>query len=211
MLMIAAETSARFRDADAGRRPARGTCPAQDLRVVALIFLAIGLVCAVIGRILLIGAAFGVSIWWGLGVFLPFGPLLFRLSYPDLAPLSRKFRFATLPCIFVYFVLSSPRFSASHQRQFFHLPQFPSGPAEHYGLEKADQPAKTMSVEERRTANSREFERLWAWSEKLHLQKRDLLHSDAEGNLVYDIELRQYKAALDKANAEKNAVWPLTK
>ena len=68
-----------------------------------------------------------------------------------------------------------------------------------------------MSLEERRTANSREFERLWAWSEKLRLQKRDLLHSDAEGNLVYDIELRQYKAALEKANAEKNAVWPLAK
>ena len=40
----------------------------------------------------------------------------------------------------------------------------------------------------------------------MRLQKRDLLHSDAEGNLVYNIELAQYNAALEKANAEKNAL-----
>src|SRR5256885_14054939 len=72
--------------------------------VAALIFLAIGLVCIFVGRILLIGAAFGVSVWWGLGIFLPFGPLIFRLSYPDLAPLSRTFRLIALPCILAYFV-----------------------------------------------------------------------------------------------------------
>jgi hypothetical protein len=178
--------------------------------VAALIFLAIGLVCALIGRILLVGAAFGVSIWWGLGVFLPFGPLLFRLSYPDLAPLSRKFRLATLPCILAYFILRPPSLSGSHQ-QFFHLPQFPSAPAQHYGLEKVGWPAKTSNLEERRRANSREFERLRARSEKLRLQKRDLLHSDAEGNLVYSIELGQFNAALEKANAEKSALWPPAK
>jgi hypothetical protein len=58
-----------------------------------------------IGRILLIRAAFGLSVWWGLGIFLPFGPLLFRLNYPDLAPLSKTFRLIALPCILAYFVL----------------------------------------------------------------------------------------------------------
>ncbi len=173
--------------------------------MAALIFLAIGLVCAVIGRILLINAAFGVSVWWGLGVFLPFGPLLFRLSYPDLAPLSKKFRLATLPCILAYFILRPPSLSGSHH-EFFHLPQLPSAPAEHYGLEKVTQAVKAPNLEERHAANAREFERLRAWSEKLRLQKRDLLHSDAEGNLVYNIELAQYNAAVEKANAEKNAL-----
>ncbi len=77
--------------------------------MAAYIFLALGLLCALIGRILLIGAAFRVSIWWGLGVFLPFGPLLFRLRYPDRAPLSKKFLLATLPCILLYFTLFCPR------------------------------------------------------------------------------------------------------
>jgi hypothetical protein len=178
--------------------------------VAALIFLAIGLVCALIGRILLINAAFRVSVWWGLGVFLPFGPLLFRLSYPDLAPLSRKFRLAVLPCILVYFILRPASLSGLHQHQFFHQPQVPSAPAQHYALEKVSQPAKT-NLEERRAANAREFERLQALNEKLRVQKRDLLHSDTEGNLVYNIQLAQYKTALEKANAEKNALWPLPK
>ncbi len=174
--------------------------------MAALIFLAIGLLCALIGRILLIGAAFGVSVWWGLGVFLPFGPLLFRLSYPDLAPLSRKFRLATLPCILAYFMLRPASLSGSHQHQFFHQPQVPSAPAQHYGLEKLAQAIKTPNLEERRAANAREFERLQAWSEKLRLKKRDLLHSDTEGNLVYNAELAQYNAAFQKATAEKNAL-----
>src|ERR1700737_2734994 len=115
MPVIAAETSARFSRSRDRPHVSSGTYRAQDLRVAALIFLAISLVCAVIGRILLINAAFGVSVWWGLGVFLPFGPLLFRLSYPDLAPLSRKFRLAVLPCILVYFILRPASLSGLHQ------------------------------------------------------------------------------------------------
>ena len=174
--------------------------------MAASLVLAIGLVCAVIGRILLIGAAFGVSVWWGLGVFLPFGPLLFRLSYPDLAPLSRKFRLAALPCILAYLILRPPSLSGFHQHQFLHHSQVPSAPAQHYALEKVIQAIKAPNLEERRAANAREFERLQAWSEKLRLTKRDLLHSDAEGNLVYNIELAQYSTAVQKATAEKNAL-----
>ena len=184
--------------------------------MAAYIFLALGLLCALIGRILLIGAAFRVSIWWGLGVFLPFGPLLFRLRYPDRAPLSKKFLLATLPCILLYFVLGGASRSRLYDRRLFgpktHLA---STPLAHYGLEAPDRRAKSVSASsgpvveltpnlaERRTANAREFERLRAWSEKLRLQKRDLLHSDAEGNLVYNIELAQFSTALEKATAEK--------
>ena len=80
--------------------------------VAALIFLGIALVCPLVGRILLIGAAFGTSVWWALGVFLPFGPLFFRLSYPDLAPTSRYFRLTVLPCILACVYLQPDGFPA---------------------------------------------------------------------------------------------------
>ena len=86
-------------------RPYQWHCGCLKRGVVSLVFLGIGVVCILIGRILLLSAAFGVSVWWGLGIFLPFGPLVFRLSYPDLAPLSKMFRLLALPCILAYFVL----------------------------------------------------------------------------------------------------------
>ena len=64
---------------------------------------------------------------------------------------------------------------------------------------------------ERQAVIAAEFERLRAWSEKLRLQKRDLLHSDTEGNRAYNAEVTQYEAALEKANAEKAALAELTK
>jgi hypothetical protein len=176
--------------------------------VVALVFLALGVVCVLIGRILLIRAAFGVSVWWGLGIFLPFGPLLFRLSYPDLAPLSRTFRLVALPCILAYFVLRPGPLSGSHFDQFFQHKPVPSAPANHYGMEKTHSPAPAPNLGERRAANTLEFERLNAWKEALRLKKRDLLHSDVAGNEAYTVELAQYNAALTKAIAEKTALWP---
>src|SRR6266446_4493784 len=108
-----------------------------------------------IGRILLIGAAFGVSVWWGLGIFLPFGPLLFRLSYPDLAPVSRTFRLVALPCILGYFVLRPASLSGSHFDQFFKHKEVPSAPANHYGLEKIAIAAKEVGrPSQRRLTNS---------------------------------------------------------
>ena len=171
--------------------------------VAALIFLGIGLVCALIGRILLIGAAFGVSVWWGLGVFLPFGPLFFRLSYPDLAPTSRYFRLAVLPCILAYVYLQPDGFSKIRRGEFLKSAQAPAAPANHYGLEKSAPPGLT----ERHTANNREFQRLAEWGEALRLKKRDLLHSDVQGNIAYNAEVAQYNAALAKATAEKNAAF----
>src|SRR5256885_16061256 len=118
--------------------------------VAALIFLAIGLVCIFVGRILLIGAAFGVSVWWGLGIFLPFGPFLFRLSYPDLAPLSRTFRLIALPCFLAYFALRPGPLSASTLDQFFKQKEVPSAPANHYSFEKVSKAITAPSLEQRR-------------------------------------------------------------
>ena len=176
--------------------------------MVALVCLAIGLVCVLIGRILLIKAAFGVSVWWGLGIFLPFGPLLFRLSYPDLAPLSKTFRLVALPCILAYFVLRPAPLSGSNYDKFFKHGPVPSGPANHYGLEKVSKPVAAPTVDQRRAINATELERLTEWSKALHLKKRDLLRSDTQGNIAYNAEVAEYNAALAKATAEKNALWP---
>lgn len=179
--------------------------------MVSLVFLGIGLVCILIGRILLIGAAFGVSVWWGLGIFVPFGPLLFRLSYPELAPLSRTFRLIALPCILAYFVLrpSPPDYNKLFKGNSILSDRkaVPSAPANHYATEKISQKTAAPSLEERRAENAKELQRLTEWSEALRLKKRDLLRSDVQGNIAYNAEVAEYNAALAKATAEKNAVW----
>ena len=174
--------------------------------MLSLIFLAVGALLILIGRILLISAAFGVSIWWGFGIFLPFGPLLFRLSYPDLAPLSRTLRLFALPCILGYFVLRPGPLSGSHYDQLLKRKDVPAAPANHYGIERVAK-AIAPNLEQRRLDNNKEFERLKAWSEVLRLKKRDLLHSDVQGNSAYNAELQQYNAALAKATADKQALF----
>ena len=171
--------------------------------MTGLVFLTIGVICALIGRILLIGAAFGVSVWWGIGVFLPFGPLLFRLSYPDLAPTSRYFRLAVLPCLLGYFVFQPTGFSNLRRLEVLKSSKEAAAPANHYAMQSSAQPTS----EQRREANQREFQRLNAWNASLRLKKRDLLHSDVQGNIAYDAELGQYEAAMAKATAEKQALF----
>jgi hypothetical protein len=171
--------------------------------VAGLVFLILAGVCAVIGRILLVAGAFGVSIWWGLGVFLPFGPLLFRLSYPEIAPTSRYFRLAVLPCVLAYFLLGPRGFPDLRRGDLLKSANAPVAPKEHYAVEKI---AKS-DLAERSAANDREFKRLAAWKEALRLQKRDLLNSDAQGKIRYDAELGQYEAAVAKATADKNAIF----
>src|SRR5947207_15842546 len=73
--------------------------------MVSLVFLGLAIVCALISRILLLIAAIDISAWWALGVFLPFGPLFFRLNYPGQARNSYLFRVATLLCIFGFVVM----------------------------------------------------------------------------------------------------------
>jgi len=182
--------------------------------VLAFVFLVIGLLCAIISRILLVIAALDVSAWWTLGVLLPFGSLLFRLNYPDLAHSSRLSRLAAIPCFFFYLVLGP---GLSYKHHLSEATQAGSAQPVHYGLETHKPHGKpsqssgpvvelTPNIEDRRAANFREFQRLYAWNEALKLRKRDILHSDAEGNRAYDLELAQYNAALQKANAEKNAI-----
>ena len=171
--------------------------------MVAFVFLGIGLILILIGRILLIRAAFGVSIWWGLGIFLPFGPLIFRLSYPDLAPMSRTFRLFALPCILAYFVLRPGPLAGSHTDHFFKQNSVPAGPANRYGMEKGS----NWGLEARKAANATEMERLTEWAEALRLKKRDLLRSDAEGTKAFNAEVAEYNAALAKATAEQAAIW----
>ena len=177
--------------------------------MVAYVFLGLGLILMLIGRILLMNAAFGVSVWWGLGIFLPFGPLVFRLNHPDLAPMSRTFRLFALPCILAYFVLRSGPLLGSHTDHFFTHKDVPAAPANHYGMEKISQAfGGKGSLEQRRIANNKEFARLNAWAEALRLKKRDILRSNVKGNIDFNAELAQYNAALAKATAERDAIWP---
>jgi hypothetical protein len=60
--------------------------------MVSLVFLGLAIVCALISRILLLIAAINISAGWAFGVFLPFGPLFFRLNYPEAARNSFLFR-----------------------------------------------------------------------------------------------------------------------
>jgi len=48
--------------------------------MIALVCLGGAVICALIARVLLLIAALEISVWWAIGVFLPFGPTLFRLS-----------------------------------------------------------------------------------------------------------------------------------
>jgi len=133
--------------------------------------------------------------------------MLFRMSYPDLAPVSRNFRLLALPCFLAYFVLRSGPLSGSDFDKFFKNKPVASAPANHYGLEKA-KPIVPPSLEQRRAINATELERLTEWNKALRLKKRDLLHSDVQGNLAYNAEVAEYNDALTKATTEKNALWP---
>ena len=181
--------------------------------VVSLVFLGLAIVCALISRILLLIAAIDISGWWALGVFLPFGPLFFRLNYPEQARNSYLFRVATLLCIFGFVVMRPGLSLSMHDgHRTASSPQRSKQPVG-YAMEKpgslksANVAARvTPSLEQRRAVNATEFERLRGLEEQLRLRKRDLLHSDTEGNRVYEIDLASYNDALAKATAEKNAL-----
>ena len=44
------------------------------------------------------------------------------------------------------------------------------------------------------------------YTESLRLRKRDLLHSDIQGNRIFIVDLALYNQALAKATAEKEAL-----
>jgi hypothetical protein len=172
-----------------------------------------GLLCAIIYRVLLVVAAFRISVGWGLGIFLPFGPLFFRLSYPEEAARSMWFRFGTIFC-FGFSLFLGPK--ASYKHPTFTPVDLLSSKPTGYGLEKSSALSKgttitPASLDARRAANAKELERLKIWAEQLRLRKRDLLHSDTEGNRVYAVDLALYTDALTRATAEKNTLAPPAK
>lgn len=183
--------------------------------MLPLVLLSLALASALISRFLLIKAAFGISPWWGLGVLMPFGPTVFRLSYPDEARNAWRFGLATL-ALFFFYVLSSPQLGLkkgtgfSWKGSWFHKGTTkighnifdPSKPADM----SAPTPAPTPTLEERREKNSKELADLRAWNDRLRLRKRDLLHSDIEGNRMYAIEIDSYNAAMAKAAADRAAL-----
>src|SRR5438105_6108252 len=164
--------------------------------MVSLVFLGLAIISALISRILLLIAAIDISVWWALGVFLPFGPLFFRLNYPEQARNSYLFRVATLLCIFG-FVVARPGLSLSthHNHRTTSFPQQPTKTVG-YAMEKPDPsrkptvaPAPTPTLEQRHATNTVELERLRGIEAGLKLRKRDLLHSDTEGNRIYALDL----------------------
>jgi hypothetical protein len=73
--------------------------------VPPLVFLLAGVVCSLIGRGLLIRAAFSVGKGWGISVLLvPLAPLFFRWNYKELALQGRHWRTATVACTAIFCV-----------------------------------------------------------------------------------------------------------
>jgi hypothetical protein len=90
--------------------------------VPAIVFLIAALGCSFIGRILLVKAAFGVSTTWGLSVlFVPFGPLFFRMNYRELAHPTRYWRLATMPLLLL-FVFNGGSLNSLHSLTDFGKP-----------------------------------------------------------------------------------------
>ena len=78
----------------------------------AIFFLAAAVLCSFVGRIVLVGAAFGKSTQWGMIVlFAPFGPMLFRMKYEDLANPTRYWRMPIGPLMLLFFVMGGSVFS----------------------------------------------------------------------------------------------------
>jgi hypothetical protein len=173
--------------------------------------LVIGLLCALISRGLLVAAAFSISRWWGIGVLLPFGPLLFRLSYPEQAARARLLGLISLPCYLGFFAFGSGLSALSFDRDAIEEDLVTTSKAAGYASEtaassQAAAPSPAASPDARRAANEVEFARLRAWNERLVAAKRDILQSDVEGTRRYNVEAAQFNVALAAANAEKTAL-----
>jgi hypothetical protein len=175
--------------------------------VLSIVLLAIAVLCALISRALLVIAAASISAWWVVGVLLPFGPVFFRLSYPDEARRSVHFRYATLACFTAYLIIGPvPTFGYRSHRNF-KVGALRSNQTAGYAMEQIKPtPAPAPSLELRLALNAQDFVSLQKWGEQLRLRKRDLLHSDTEGNRQYAADLALYNDALAKANAEKAAL-----
>jgi hypothetical protein len=179
--------------------------------MIALVCLGGAVICALIARVLLLIAALEISVWWAIGVFLPFGPTLFRLSYPEAARSSFLFRMATLGCIFLYVVAGPGAFVGQRHSRVAE----PTRPAFGFASEivgkfsraiRSKTQTDNRTIEARRIDNAQQFERLAKWAELLRRQKQTLLPTDAAGAQSYAIDLQEYNAALTAATTEKQAL-----
>jgi hypothetical protein len=146
---------------------------------------------------------------------LPFGPMIFRRTYPDDAAPARPFQLATIACFLIYFVGVSTGTIPAYRSNAAFNKKAPavSKSATGYATEKPPSNDKSTgllsvfksgpTIEERRTANVREFQRLALKDKELKIRKRDLLKSDVEGNATYNKDLADYNTALANANKEK--------
>jgi hypothetical protein len=192
-----------------------GTLIAQYALVSALIILGIGLICSMIARIMIITAAFRISWKWGIGVLLPFGPMAFRMTFPDDARPARPFQLVALPC-FLFFILMGSGLPSISLRKAPAASPDPTAHVQGFAMEKpasaksSNPVASTVTtgpgVDERRASNAKELERLALQEKELKLRKRDLLRSDVQGQAAYERDLADYKAAFAKANAEKTTL-----
>ncbi len=185
--------------------------------MLPLVLISLAVLCALISRALLVQAAFTISVWWGLGIFIPFGPMVFRLYYPDEARRARIFGLAALALAFFY-VMAAPSIVPINRFGMPKAARAEKGEAKKFSLPFKDRlffgakptpaptPAPTPTLAQRRATNAHELAELRNWNDQLHVQKRDLLHSDVEGNRRYEVELASYNAAYTKAVAERNAL-----
>lgn len=187
-----------------------------------LIALGLGIVCALVSRVLLFIAAIRISGGWAFGAMLPFGPLVFRLNYPAEARNSMLFRYLTL-AFFGFYLIKGPGpdlvYRGHRHKIVKDAKQGPkAGDQLYYGTQKsaaaagtAAPPKPTLSPEQRRAANDQELVRLRTVYDELKLRKRDLLHSNIEGNRDYVVDLAIYNAALARAMIERNALDAMAK
>ena len=184
--------------------------------MLGLVFFIIAILCLIIGRLMLLTAAFEVSVWWGLALFLPFGQWLFLQNYPELTARSRWIAFAALPCVILGICLvdtplpnhrceqMAEAFGRRALNWFFDKADALSAKGKHNSSGPSVQGAPDL--EGRRLANARELERLRAESEALRLRKRDLRHGDTEGTRDYERDLALYNEALAKAKTQRDAL-----
>ena len=169
--------------------------------MLSLVVLGFALAFALISRVLLFIDALSISRGWAFGVLLPFGPLFFRLNYPDEARRSMLFRYLTLICAGLFFVMGpGPAIRKLKRQKVEDSANQRLRPGDNvYGIEKA-------TLAQRRAANDLELQRMQQWSEELRLRKRDLLRSDVQGNRAYAIEHSLYDESLAKVMAERDAL-----
>ena len=181
--------------------------------MVGVVLIIIGIVCLIVSRLILVRAAFEVSVWWGLIVFLPFGPWLFLSCYPDLDDRYGRLRIAAFVCVVLGLSLTGVLPLPHRMTQVLVTRAVDwfcdaSKAMSAKGNDNSSRPLATVApdLQTRSSVNVREFQRLRACGEALRLRKRDLLNSDTEHNQAYTADLALYNDALAKATAERDAL-----